>query len=246
MEHKPNEGKYDLKIKKANYDRDNGRFECRMKEGGTGNELHSKRIDLTVLLTPSEPTISPSDPIATEGRQMNLTCQSIGGSPPPEILWYTKEQSQALEANLIEGQNKDEPTQSVLTIIPRKEDDGSAYRCTVYNRALGAKKKLETSTKIFVNCEFSGHTFWVYPVFSFFFFFYVLLDLSFIAEQTVFSQNLVLSKAIKCCQVDLLEIAILFLDYIFNGFRPWYCKILYKHVFAFLFNLWKMFGAHDI
>ena len=156
VEHKPNEGKYDLKIKKANYDRDNGRFECRMKEGGTGNELHSKSIDLTVLLTPSEPTISPSDPIATEGRQMNLTCQSIGGSPPPEILWYTKEQSQALEANLIEGQNKDEPTQSVLTIIPRKEDDGSAYRCTVYNRALGAKKKLETSTKIFVNCEFSG------------------------------------------------------------------------------------------
>ena len=157
VEHKPKEGKYDLRINKANYDRDNGRFECRMKESGTGNELHSKSIDLTVLLTPSEPTISPSDPIATEGRQMNLTCQSIGGSPPPEILWYTKEQSQALEANLIEGQNKDEPTQSVLTIIPRKEDDGSAYRCTVYNRALGAKKKLETSTKIFVNCEFSGH-----------------------------------------------------------------------------------------
>ena len=156
MDHRPEEGKYDLSIKKANYDRDNGQFECRMKEGGTGHELHSMSVELTVLLTPSEPKISPSDAIATEGRQMNLTCQSIGGSPPPKILWFTDGQSQPLEANLIEGLNKDEPTQSVLTIIPRKEDDGSAYRCTVYNRALGAKKKLETSTKIFVNCEFSG------------------------------------------------------------------------------------------
>ena len=153
MEHKPKEGKYDLHIKKASYDRDNGRFECRMKEGGTGNELHSMSIELTVLLKPSQPKISPSNPIATEGRQMNLTCQSIGGSPPPKILWYTEEQSQPLEANLIEGRNKDEPTQSVLTIIPRKEDDGSAYRCTVWNRALGTQQKLETSTKIFVNCK---------------------------------------------------------------------------------------------
>ena len=153
MEHKPNEGKYDLHIKKASYDRDNGRFECRMKEGGTGNELHSMSIELTVLLKPSPPKISPSNPIATEGRQMNLTCQSIGGSPPPMILWYTEEQSQPLEANLIEGRNKDEATQSVLTIIPRKEDDGSAYRCTVWNRALGTQQKLETSTKIFVNCK---------------------------------------------------------------------------------------------
>ena len=155
VDHRPEVGIYDLSIKKANYDRDNGRFECRMKEGGTGNELHSKSVDLTVLLTPSEPKISPSNAIATEGRQMNLTCQSIGGSPPPKIVWFTDGQSQPLEANLIEGSNKDEPTQSVLSITPRKEDDQRSYKCTVWNRALEKQKrqKLDTSTKIFVNCE---------------------------------------------------------------------------------------------
>ena len=151
--HKPEEGRYDLRINKANYDRDNGQFECRMKEGGTGNELHSKSVELTVLLAPSEPQIAPSNPIATEGRPLNLSCSSIGGSPPPEILWYAEGQPQPLEANLVMGRNKDEPTQSVLTVIPRKEDDATAYRCTVWNRALGKNQKLETSTKIFVNCK---------------------------------------------------------------------------------------------
>ena len=154
VEHKPAEGKYDLYINQANYDRDNGQFECRMKEGGSGRELHSKSIELTVLLKPSPPKISPSNPTATEGRPLNLTCASLGGSPPPQIQWFVEGQTRPLEANLMEGRNKDEPTKSVLTIIPRKEDDGSAYRCIVQNRALRPGQKLETSTKIFVNCKY--------------------------------------------------------------------------------------------
>ena len=159
VEHKPEEGKYDLHIQKANYDRDNGQFECRMKEGGTGNVLHSKSVELTVLLKPSPPTISPSNPTATEGRPLNLTCASIGGSPPPEILWYKAngQSAQPLPASLLVGRNKDEPTQSVLTIIPTKEDDGSTYRCTVSNRALGQHQKHEASTEIFVNCKYHLH-----------------------------------------------------------------------------------------
>ena len=42
---------------------------------------------------------------------------------------------------------------SVLSIIPSKENDGSTYRCTVWNRALGQSRKFEASTDIFVNCE---------------------------------------------------------------------------------------------
>ena len=154
MDHRPEEGKYDLSIKKANYDRDNGQFECRMKEGGTGNELHSMSVELTVLLTPSEPKISPSDAIATEGRQMNLTCQSIGGSPPPEIVWFTDGQSQPLEANLIEGSNKDEPTQSVLSITPRKEDDQRRKRthCRT-TRGEGRAKIWTTYSRILIGCD---------------------------------------------------------------------------------------------
>ena len=43
---------------------------------------------------------------------------------------------------------------SVLSIVPSKENDGSTYRCTVWNRALGQSRKFEASTDIFVNCEF--------------------------------------------------------------------------------------------
>ena len=95
----------------------------------------------------------------------------LAGSPPPEILWYkessitnsalrSSQQSPQLplEANLIVGRNKDEPTQSVLTIIPTKEDDASAYRCTVHNRALGQHQKHEKSTKIFVSCKYYFHS----------------------------------------------------------------------------------------
>ena len=46
---------------------------------------------------------------------------------------------------------------SVLSIVPSKENDGSTYRCTVWNRALGQSRKFEASTDIFVNCEFKDN-----------------------------------------------------------------------------------------
>ena len=154
VDHRPAEGIYDLTIEDATYDRDNGQFECRMKEGGTGQELHSKSVELTVLLRPSPPSLNPATPTATEGRLLNLTCSSLGGSPPPQIHWYNEANSKLLDAALIKGKNKDEPTMSVLSVMPTKEDDGSQYRCTVWNRALAKGQKMETKTKIFVNCKF--------------------------------------------------------------------------------------------
>ena len=50
---------------------------------------------------------------------------------------------------------KDSPTVSVLSIMPTKENDGSTYRCSVWNRALGQRQKLEGITKIDVNCKCS-------------------------------------------------------------------------------------------
>ena len=88
LDFKPENGLYHLRISNATYDRDNGRFECRMKEGKTGKILHAQSFDLTVLLEPSPPTIRPANPTATEGRPFNLTCSSVGGSPPPQIKWY--------------------------------------------------------------------------------------------------------------------------------------------------------------
>ena len=86
VEHQPELGRYNLKI--ATYDRDNGNFECRKVEFMTGNKLHSSLIILVVLLPPSQPTVAPTKPTVTEGKDLNITCSSIGGSPPPEVLWF--------------------------------------------------------------------------------------------------------------------------------------------------------------
>jgi echinoid len=82
---KPNEGLYDLWISGATYDRDNGKFECRLKERGTGIELHSQFFDVTVLVPPSAPQINPVNPVAVEGQSTELVCSSVGGSPDPVL-----------------------------------------------------------------------------------------------------------------------------------------------------------------
>ena len=88
------------------------------------------------------------------GKPINLTCSSGGGSPPPQIKWYREGESQLLESTMILGATRDEQSSSVLTIHPNKNTDGAAYRCTVWNRALGQRQKLETRTSLRVNCEF--------------------------------------------------------------------------------------------
>lgn len=49
LEFSPQEGKYDLRINSATYDRDNGKFECKLKESGSGNDIHVNTMQLTVL-----------------------------------------------------------------------------------------------------------------------------------------------------------------------------------------------------
>ena len=153
VKYQPNNGTYDLRITNATYNRDNGQFECRIKEGGTGRVLHSKSIELTVLLEPSRPFISPQSVTATEGKPLNLTCSSVGGSPPPQIKWFNIGNDQMLDARIIKGRNKDEPTRSILSILPGREDDGASYRCTVWNRALRQQQKFVAETKLSVNCK---------------------------------------------------------------------------------------------
>lgn len=142
-----------MTLTSATYNRDNGRFECRMKEDGNGNELHSKSIDVTVLQKPSRPTISPKNAVATEGRLLNLTCSSVGGSPPPKIQWFRENDNRIMESTYVEGPNKDEPTKAILSINPTKEDDGNSYRCTVWNRAMKEGRQKDASTQIYVNCK---------------------------------------------------------------------------------------------
>ena len=98
MDHQPNLGRYDLRIRNSTYDRDNGNFECRKVEGGTGKKLHSSMVQLVVLLAPTPPRLEPVHPTVTEGKPFNLTCSSLGGSPPPEIFWYKNGEKTNLES----------------------------------------------------------------------------------------------------------------------------------------------------
>ena len=155
VEHEPELGRYDLRIKNATYDRDNGNFECRKVEYGSGNKLHSSMIKLVVLLPPSQPTVAPTKPTVTEGKEFNITCSSIGGSPPPQILWYKNGGEEKLDTLYIPGRTRSEPSSAVLTIVPKKEDDNSSYRCTVWNRAIPENRLMEASTSINVNCKYT-------------------------------------------------------------------------------------------
>lgn len=154
MDHQPREGRYDLHLSHANYDRDNGKFECRIKEDGTGVELYTVTVGLTVLLPPSPATITKSSVEAVEGQPYQLRCSSRGGSPSPDITWTRGLSDLPLPANMSKSTDKDAETISVLEIIPRKEDDGVEYRCDVSNRAITSPMSLGSSINISVNCEF--------------------------------------------------------------------------------------------
>lgn len=145
----PQEGKYDLLISRANYDKDNGKFECWLKEGGSGVDIYSVSYAVTVLIPPGEPRITPANPIAREGEPTPLTCSSEGGSPDPQIHWY--KDGILLSSQLQKGGSKERPTSSVLTVTPRLEDDDAAYRCVVWNRAMRDDAKLESSVSLRVH-----------------------------------------------------------------------------------------------
>jgi echinoid protein len=86
VDFKPELGRYDLRITNASYDRDNGKFECRVKASGSGRNIHFQAFALTVLTPPGPPQISPGvNPTLTEGKTVELTCSSTGGSPDPVI-----------------------------------------------------------------------------------------------------------------------------------------------------------------
>lgn len=86
VEFKPEKGIYDLRIENTSYNRDNGRFECRIKAVGTGADVHQEYYNITILTPPQPPMVAPGlVATATEDKKLDLTCSSMGGSPDPSI-----------------------------------------------------------------------------------------------------------------------------------------------------------------
>jgi echinoid protein len=152
VDYRPERGVYDLRIQNASYERDNGRFECRIKAQGTGADLHQEYYNLTVLTPPQPPRVAPGNiAVATEDKKQELTCSSLGGSPDPTITWYRDGNPNPLQAPINRGGTRDLPTTSTISIIPKREDDGSKYKCVVWNRAMSEQQRLETTVTLSVN-----------------------------------------------------------------------------------------------
>ncbi|KAJ8673219.1 hypothetical protein QAD02_004481 [Eretmocerus hayati] len=133
------EGKYDLEIRNVSYGRDNGKYECRVKVSGTGENLYHKNITLTVLRPPSQPTISPVSAIAKEDERLELLCNTTGGSPEPEVKWYRGNSNAVVHVG------------KSYVLIPSKNDDRSNLRCDVWSRAMGENEKFSASVTLDVH-----------------------------------------------------------------------------------------------
>lgn len=153
IEYSKREGKYDLIIQKAQYDRDNGQFECKIKEAGSGTEVKSTAYTVTILIPPGPPVISPNHPIAREGEIFHLSCSSEGGSPDPVIEWYRD--GELLEGKITYGGTRNKPTVNTLEIDPKLDHDKGIYKCTVWNRATRVERKLESVVELTVHCKLS-------------------------------------------------------------------------------------------
>ncbi|KAI1301839.1 Hemicentin-2 [Halotydeus destructor] len=143
------EGKYDLVISSAQYDRDNGMFDCEIKEDKSGDELVKVTYGVTILIPPGPPKVTTSNTIAKEGEVFQLNCSSVGGSPDPVIQWYRD--NVLVEGKVTNGGTRDQPTANVLSIKPSINDDRALYTCTVWNRASREENKMTTSYSLTVH-----------------------------------------------------------------------------------------------
>ncbi|KAJ2949823.1 hypothetical protein O0L34_g11139 [Tuta absoluta] len=148
----PNDGRFDLLITNVSYERDNGKFECRVRQGGTGRLFHTQAHRLVVLTQPGPPTVTPGHQVsAQEEREVKLTCSTSGGSPEPTIQWFREGSGTPLQAVVVHGKTREIPSVATLTFTPTKEDDGASFRCVVFNRAMPPGSQLDALVDLSVN-----------------------------------------------------------------------------------------------
>ncbi|XP_068632298.1 B-cell receptor CD22-like [Battus philenor] len=152
IKYAPSEGRFDLLVSNVTYERDNGRFECRVKAGGSGRTLHAQGHALTVLTPPQPPRLTPGPrALAHEEQELRLQCSTSGGSPEPSIKWYREGSPVALEASVEHGRTRAEPSMATLVLMPSREDDAAVFRCVVWNRAMAEDRQYNATVQLSVN-----------------------------------------------------------------------------------------------
>lgn len=68
--------------------------------------------------------------------------------------WYREGSTTPIHTSLNKGGSRDSQTTSTLSLTPRREDDGTKYRCAVWNRAMPEGQRLETTVTLSVNCKY--------------------------------------------------------------------------------------------
>ena len=152
VEYDAQAGGFDLVIDRAQYDRDNGKFDCKVQESGNGGILFESTYMVTILLPPGPPMIEPSNPVAREGELFKLGCSSTGGSPDPIIQWFRD--GVLVDGEIALGRIRTNKTTNTLLIDPTLELDKAIFKCVLWNRATGEQHKQESSVSLTVHCKF--------------------------------------------------------------------------------------------
>ncbi|KAJ0056573.1 hypothetical protein NL108_010375 [Boleophthalmus pectinirostris] len=125
-------GKADLRLYSISLD-DNRRFVCRVQIPGDDEGIPADTTELVVLVAPSPP-ICKVEGKAEYGQNINLTCRSEEGSPPPTYKWDRRSVENIPKMN--EPRTTDKG--GILSLYNISKDTSGYYICTSANKIRSA------------------------------------------------------------------------------------------------------------
>ncbi|XP_030821293.1 LOW QUALITY PROTEIN: kin of IRRE-like protein 1 [Camarhynchus parvulus] len=140
-------GQYNLEIRDAELS-DDAVYECQATEAA----LRSRRVRLTVLIPPEDPTIDGAPEILLRaGTPYNLTCRARSAKPAATLAWFRDglQQDGAVTSTELLADGKRESTTSLLPITPSELDIGRVFSCRSSNEAVPGGK--ESSVRLNVH-----------------------------------------------------------------------------------------------
>nr|QRF78294.1 Nephrin [Lineus viridis] len=141
-------GVYNLKIVNVALG-DDALYECQVGPS-SGHPPIKTRATLSVAVPPDVPVISGQSngsiiEVLPTQRNLELVCESRNGKPAAAITWLRngrKITTDEIKYSIQDTPNKRQNAKSVLTIKPKREDNGATYSCQAINFALS--KPLES------------------------------------------------------------------------------------------------------